>query len=57
MPLAINPPRGQGISSEHPNCALAVCADGHTQAISNNIPPEIVRKLLTSADGAPIGEY
>lgn len=57
MPLAVNPQQGQGISSTHPNVALAVFADGHTAALSSTIPPDILRLLLTIADGEPIGEY
>jgi hypothetical protein len=51
MPMAVNPPRGQGISSPHPNCALAVFADGHTQALRNDTPPSVLRAALTIAGG------
>jgi hypothetical protein len=57
IPIAINPPNGPGISSPHPNVALALFADGHTAAISERTPPEIVRRLLTIADGEPVGDY
>jgi len=57
MPLAVNPPQGQGISSGHPNVALAVFADGHTNALTSKTPPDIIRRLLTIADGETIGDY
>jgi hypothetical protein len=57
IPMEINPPRGHGISSTHPNAALAVFADGHTAALTIKTPPEIIRRLLTIADGEPIGDY
>jgi hypothetical protein len=57
MPMAINPPRGQGISSPHHNVALAVFADGHTAALTNNTPPDILRALLTIAGNETIGDY
>ncbi len=57
MPMALNAARGQGISSHHPNVAMAVYLDGHTQAINDNIPPQILRALLTIAGGEQIGDY
>ncbi len=57
IPMAINPPTGPGISSPHPAVALALFADGHIRAITNNTPSEIIRRLLTIADGEPIGDY
>jgi hypothetical protein len=57
MPLVVNPQQGQGISSDHPNVALAVFADGHTSALTSKTPPDILRRLLTIADGEPIGDY
>jgi hypothetical protein len=57
MPMAVNATQGQGISSPHPNVALAVYADGHTQAITKNTPSEIVRALLTINGGEQIGDY
>jgi type II secretory pathway pseudopilin PulG len=57
IPMAINPTDGHGISSPHPNVALAVFADGHTAALTKNTPAEIIRRLLTIADGEPIGDY
>jgi len=57
MPMAVNPTQGQGISSVHPNVALAVFVDGHTQALTKNTPPEILRALLTIAGGEQIGDY
>lgn len=57
MPMAINPARGQGISSPHAGVALAVYADGHSQALTSNTPPEILPALLTIAGGETIGDY
>ena len=57
MPMAVNPAHVQGISSPHPNVALALFADGHTFGLSKNTPPEIIRRLLTIADGEPVGDY
>lgn len=57
IPMEVNPRGKSGISSEHPNVALAVFADGHTAAIQKNTPSEIVERLFTIADGQPIGDY
>jgi hypothetical protein len=57
MPMAVNSKSGHGISSDHPNVALAVFADGHTSALTTQTPAEILRRLLTIADGEPIGDY
>jgi type II secretory pathway pseudopilin PulG len=57
MPMAVNPEHGPGMSSPHPNVALAVFADGHTAALTKNTPPEILRRLLMIADGEQIGDY
>jgi hypothetical protein len=57
LPMAVNPPGGKGISSPHPNVALALFADGHIVALAKNTPAETIRRLLTIADGEPIGDY
>jgi hypothetical protein len=57
IPMSVKPKNGQGISSDHPNVALVVFADGHTTALTKNTPAEILRRLLTIADGEPIGDY
>ena len=57
MPMTVNPEHGPGMSSPHPNVALAVFADGHTAAVTKNTPPEILRHLLMIADGEQIGDY
>jgi prepilin-type processing-associated H-X9-DG protein len=57
IPLAVNPKNGTGISSAHPNVAMVVFADGHTAALTYNTPSDILRRLLTIADGEPIGEF
>jgi hypothetical protein len=57
MPMAVNPDPGPGMSSPHPNVALAVFADGHTAALTKNTPPEILRRLFMIADGEQVGDY
>jgi hypothetical protein len=41
----------------HPNTVLAVFMDGHTQAITKNTPPPIVKRLSTRDDGQQIGDF
>jgi hypothetical protein len=57
IPMAVNQKGSQGISSDHPNVALVVFADGHTTALTSNTPAQIIRRLLSIADGEPIGDY
>jgi len=57
IPMAINPSEGHGISSPHPNVAQAVFFDGHTAVLKKGTPAEIIRRLLTIADGEQIGDY
>jgi len=57
MPMAINPPRGQGISSPHPHGAQAALADGSVRFLKDTIPPETLRALLTPAGRETIGDY
>ena len=54
MPLAINSPRGQGMSSKHPECAQAVFADGHVDWLKDSTPPETFRALLTINGGETV---
>jgi hypothetical protein len=54
MPLAINPPRGQGISSEHPSGVQAAFADGRVQFLLNTTPPDTLRGLLTIDGGETV---
>jgi prepilin-type processing-associated H-X9-DG protein len=49
MPLAINPQRGQGISSLHPNGANVLFADGSVEFLPDNLDPETLRAVLTIA--------
>lgn len=57
MPLAINPPRGTGISSPHGGTkskgARAAFADGHTQFLPSSLTPAELTALLTIAGGEP----
>jgi prepilin-type N-terminal cleavage/methylation domain-containing protein len=41
----------------HPNTVLAVFMDGHTQALTRNIPAPIVKRLATRDDGQQIADY
>jgi prepilin-type N-terminal cleavage/methylation domain-containing protein len=43
--------------SAHPNAVLAVFLDGHTQALTRNTPPPIVKRLATRDDGQQIGDF
>jgi hypothetical protein len=43
--------------SAHPNVVLAVFMDGHTQSITKNTPPAIVKRLATRDDGQQIGDF
>jgi Protein of unknown function (DUF1559) len=56
-PMTINPPRGAGISSLHANVALALFADGHTTALPNTIPADVLRALLTIDGGEKIPDF
>ena len=41
----------------HPNVNMAVFYDGHTQAISKNTPPQVIRALSTCAGGEQIPDF
>jgi hypothetical protein len=43
--------------SAHPNVVLSVFMDGHTAAITKNIPSAIIKRLATRDDGQQIGDY
>jgi len=43
--------------SAHPNVVLAVFLDGHTAALTKNIPAPIIKRLATRDDGQQIGDY
>jgi len=40
--------------SGHPNVVLSVFMDGHTQALTKNTPPPIVKRLVTRDDGQQV---
>jgi prepilin-type processing-associated H-X9-DG protein len=50
MPMAINAPRGQGISSRHPGGAMIGFADGGVRFLRSDLQPEALRAALTSRD-------
>ena len=62
MPLAINPPRGQGINSRHgsqddqgPGKGVnAVFCDGHTQFLPNTLSSKSLRAMLTIGGGETV---
>jgi len=43
--------------SAHPNVALSVFMDGHTQAINKTTPAPIMKRLSTRDDGQQIGDF
>jgi prepilin-type N-terminal cleavage/methylation domain-containing protein len=43
--------------SGHPNIVLAVFMDGHTQPITKNTPPAIVKRLATRDDNQQISDF
>jgi Protein of unknown function (DUF1559) len=51
MPMVINPPRGQGISSAHVHGAQFGFADGSVRFLTDNLPPETLRGALTIEGG------
>jgi len=50
MPLAINGPRGPGISSKDPAGPIVMLADGTRRRLAAGMPPAELRRLLTAAD-------
>jgi prepilin-type processing-associated H-X9-DG protein len=60
MSMTVNPLKGVGISSRHPYGsgrgigANVVFADGHTQWLENDTPPEAVRAMLTIDGGEKV---
>jgi prepilin-type N-terminal cleavage/methylation domain-containing protein len=53
---------GQGMPnnpliSAHPNVVLSVFMDGHTQAVTKNTPPPLVKRLVTRDDGQQLGSF
>lgn len=54
MPMAINPARGQGISSEHPGGAEVAMADGTVHFLRNVTPSETLRAALTRNGKEPL---
>ena len=54
MPLQVNAPQGQGISSVHEGGANVLFGDGARQVILETLAPEDLRKLLEIDDGRPV---
>jgi hypothetical protein len=61
MPQAINPPRGQGISSPHHGMksrgAQAALADGSVTFLPDTLPADALRALLTRNGKDPTFGY
>ena len=53
MPLAVNSKSGPGISSDTQR-RHGRLSDGHTAALMTKTPSDIMRRLLTIADGEPL---
>lgn len=53
MPMTVNHPSGQGISSPHGRGAIVALADGSVHFVRDTASPEAIRKLLVTDDGAP----
>lgn len=54
MSFRVNDRSQPSISSAHRGAAVVVFADGHTQALSNSIDPNVLRALLTIDGGEAI---
>ena len=58
MSFRVNDRSQPSISSAHRGAAVVLFADGHTQALSDSIDPEVLKSLLTIAGGEKIqGDY
>lgn len=53
LTMRINPPRAQGLSSNHPHGCNAACCDGSVHFLDDDLPPASLRALLTKAGGEP----
>jgi len=56
MAPTVNPRAGQGISSGHKGGAIGLLADGSVRFLSENLPAETIRGLLTIQGGETIPE-
>lgn len=57
MAPTINPKSGQGISSPHSGGANVLMADGSVRFITDRLPAETIRALLTIQGNEQIGEF
>ena len=57
MSFKINDPAGYGIRSTHPGVVNMVFGDGHTDSISKDIDPRVLRALITVAGGEDVLDY
>jgi hypothetical protein len=57
MPMGINPPLGQAISSHHPHGAQVALADGSVGFLRDKLPASTLRALLTRSGGETIPDY
>jgi hypothetical protein len=55
--LQINGPAGFGIRSHHPGGVEAAMCDGSVHFLSNSLDPKMLERLITIADGEPVGDF
>jgi len=55
--LQINGPAGFGIRSHHPRGVEAAMCDGSVHFLSNGLDPKVLERLITIADGEPVGDF
>jgi prepilin-type processing-associated H-X9-DG protein len=55
MSFRLNAPAAPSVSSRHPGGATVVFADGHTQFLSDDISPAVLRALITVHGDEAIG--
>lgn len=56
MSFQVNDPAKPSISSPHSSGAIVVFADGHTQTLSNDINPQVLKALITIHGGETINQ-
>ena len=52
-----DPTAGQSMSSDHRGGANAALVEGSVHFLSEDLPPEILRAMLTRAGGEPVDPY
>jgi len=54
MPLTVNPPKGKGVSSNHPDGPHAIFADGHVKLLDDGVTPKQLKAMLTRDGGEEV---